>query len=144
MRTRLIIAAAVGVAVVAIVIASVGGSSGDEPRAGGAGFVERTVQAGDIEVRLKPEQIDATGAALEVVLDTHDTELDMDLAAGAALEIGGRAWPTLAWEGDGPGGHHREGRLRFDAAGPADGEVTLRLDGFDEPVEATWTLGGAR
>lgn len=142
MRARVIVGAvAVGAVLVAIAVLNVGGNDRDDAA---AGFASRTVQAGGVEVEVRPRRIAATGAELEVVLDTHDTELDMDLAAGAVLDVGGRTWPVLAWEGDGPSGHHREGRLRFEAAGPAEGEVTLRLAGFDAPVEATWTLGDER
>jgi hypothetical protein len=137
-RTRVIMVVVIVAAVVSIVLANVGGNDGDEAP---AEFPRRTVQAGGVEVALQPLRIDASGAVLEVVLDTHVTELDMDLTAGAVLDVGGQPWPTLAWEGDGPGGHHREGRLRFDAAGPAAGTVTLRLRGFEAPVEATWTMG---
>jgi hypothetical protein len=42
---------------------------------------------------------------------------------------------------DGPSGHHREGRLRFDAGGSPDGPIELRLDGFADPVVATWDAG---
>ena len=138
MRARVIgVVIAAAAAAVAIAIASAGGSARED---GADAFATRTVQAGGVEVVLQPKRIDASGAEVEVVLDTHDTELDMDLAS-AVLAVGGQAWPTLEWEGDGPGGHHREGRLRFDAAGPAAGTVTLRLGDFDVPVEATWTMG---
>jgi hypothetical protein len=63
----------------------------------------------------------------------------MDLTA-AELDVGGIAWPVTGWNGDGPSGHHREGQLRFDAAGTATGTARLVLVGFPEPVAVSWEL----
>lgn len=85
---------------------------------------------------LEPHHLDASGAEFVVTLDTHSEELDMDLVAGARLVVDGTRWPATAWDGDGTGGHHCEGRLRFDAAGPAAGPVDMSLDGFAAPGDA--------
>ena len=140
MRPRLIVTLA-AVAALAVGGLLVTRGTEDEPGAP-ATFDARTVSAGDITVELRPHHVDATGAELEVTLDTHSAELDMDLVAGARLTVGGATWPAAAWAGDGPSGHHRAGTLRFGPAGPAAGEVRLVLDGFAEPVEARWTLDG--
>ncbi len=62
--------------------------------------------------------------------------------AGASTDVSGVAWPVESWSGDGPGGHHREGELRFGSGGAATGTARLALPGFPEPVEVTWDLGG--
>jgi hypothetical protein len=56
----------------------------------------------------------------------------------ATLTVDGAAWPTSGWEGDGPGGHHREGELRFEARGPAEGDIVLSIDGLSEPFTSRW------
>ena len=38
------------------------------------------------------------------------------------------------------GGHHREGTLTFSAAGPANGDAVLTIEGLDEPATARWAL----
>lgn len=143
MRRRLITAAAVLAVVLTagLVLAARGGDDGTPAAATGVGFETRTLSAGEIDIKLEPRQIDDQGATFAVTLDTHSTELSMDLAA-AELEVGGTSWPVAGWDGDGPGGHHREGELRFEAAGAAIGAARLTLPGFSEPVEVTWELDG--
>lgn len=46
------------------------------------------------------------------------------------------------WSGDDPGGHHREGGLRFASAGPATRTAILPIAESPEPVEATWDIDG--
>jgi hypothetical protein len=82
------------------------------------------------------------GAVLDVALDTHSEELSMDLDS-AQLQVDGITWPITGWDGDGPGGHHREGELRFEAAGPVAGTARLALGGFGEPVDVDWRALGA-
>lgn len=144
MRRRLTIA--MGVVVVAgVAVAACGGGNDDnERRASGqpTGLAERTLKAGEVDVKIEPTRLDADGATIKITLDTHSVELSMELAGSARLEVGGTAWEVAGWTGDGPGGHHREGELRFTPSGPARGSARLTLSGFPEPVEASWTLDG--
>ena len=141
MRTRLILGAGLAVVVVAIAAVLVAGGGGDEPRSTPSGMDAQTVSAGEITVRLAPHHVDETGALIQVTLDTHSEELDMDLVRGAELVVGGTPWPVDGWDGDGPSGHHREGNLRFTSAGAAAGAIELTLDGFPSPVAARWQAG---
>lgn len=100
----------------------------------------RTVEAGSVTVKLRLRQLDVDGAVFEIVFDTHDVELDQDMLQDARLVVGETPWPTDQWSGDGTGGHHREGELRFSASGPAQGIATLSIDGLPEPVIATWNI----
>ncbi len=152
MRARvivLVIAAAVGIAVVATISAlgSSGGPEGKErvepearPGQTADALPSRSVTAGEIDLSIEPVRIDAEGAVFRVAVNTHAVELDMDLAGSAALEVDGAPWGPARWTGDGPGGHHREGTLTFPAAGAARGTAVLTLDGFPGPVEASWDL----
>ncbi|MEW5956695.1 MAG: hypothetical protein AB1801_03150, partial [Chloroflexota bacterium] len=56
----------------------------------------------------------------EVVFDTHSVDLSFDPAAISILrDDQGREYPAVAWDGAGPGGHHRSGVLRFEAPATA-------------------------
>ncbi|MGQ0431146.1 MAG: hypothetical protein ACT452_01915 [Microthrixaceae bacterium] len=143
MRRRLIPAAVALAAILAsgLLLASRGEDDATPAEDPGVGLETRTLSAGEIDIRIEPRQIDDQGAAFAITLDTHSAELSMDLGA-AKLEVAGTSWPVRGWDGDGPSGHHREGELRFEAAGPASGTARLALPEFPEPVEITWELGG--
>ena len=141
MHRRLILGAIAALMVVAVGLVATLGSDGSPPATTNtSGLEPQIVSAGEIDITIEPVQLDDDGAAFGIALDTHSVELSSDLAGDARLEVGGAAWPATAWDGDGPGGHHREGTLTFAATGPATGSVRLTLAGFGEPVEATWEL----
>ena len=141
MRRRLIAVTVAGVVIVAVVALTAvgrgGAGAGDRPE---AAFATRTQEAGEVTVEATLRRVDATGATAALVFDTHAVDLDLDVAGGTVLTVGGRTWPTDAWEGDGPGGHHRAGELRFTAGGPPEGEAVLTVDGLSEPVTFRWQL----
>lgn len=139
MRRRLIIVAIGVVAVVGTVTfaATRVGDVGDET-SGRSSFAERSETSGEVAVKATLLQLTGDGAVAEVVFDTHSAELDLDIAAGASLTVDGVTWPTEGWEGDGPSGHHREGELRFSAAGPSQGDAILTIAGLVEPVTFRW------
>jgi hypothetical protein len=57
---------------------------------------------------------DARTWDFKIVLDTHSADLNDDLVKSAVLIDGsGGKHAPVAWDGAGPGGHHREGVLRF-------------------------------
>ena len=100
---------------------------------------QKSVEVNSVTVEVVPQQFDESMAVLSLKLDTHETPLVMDLPGEAHLYVGGQEWQTESWDGDEAGGHHREGTLRFGAAGKPAGEVRFLLDGLAEPVEITWT-----
>ena len=52
----------------------------------------------------------------DVTMNTHSVELVDDLTRSAILrDDAGKEYAPIAWEGAGPGGHHREGKLKFAA-----------------------------
>jgi len=118
----------------------VSGCGGGEP-ATASGLPERSIEVAEVTVAAVPERLDATGALFRLKLDTHTTPLDMDLPGATRLTVGGRDWPAQTWIGDGPGGHHREGTLRFRAAGPAEGPVRLVIEGLGKPADLDWPEG---
>jgi hypothetical protein len=58
------------------------------------------------------------------------------------LDARGARHAPIAWEGAPPGGHHREGVLRFKALGPAPGafELQIRRPGESAARVFRWTL----
>jgi hypothetical protein len=78
-----------------------------------------------------------------VVLDTHSQELTDDLVKTATLfdDKGTRHVP-ISWEGAGPGGHHREGTLKFNAISPKPQNIELQIQrtGETTPRYFRWQL----
>lgn len=113
--------------------------------AGAAEIDARTSYADGVTVKVTPKLV-APGAAeweFAVSLDTHVKSLDDDLAKSAVLvdSKGGR-YPALGWHGAQPGGHHREGVLRFKAPEPyPDGfELQIVRAGEAAPRVFRWLL----
>ena len=69
-----------------------------------------------VMVAVTPQNLSNDGKSwsFKIVFDTHSQDLSDDVVKSAILldGTGGRYVP-VAWEGAGPGGHHREGVLRF-------------------------------
>jgi len=114
-----------------------GGDAGRAPAAGPS----RTARAAEIEISVTPMRVDASAAVFEVVFDTHSTDLDFDPTEVVTLDGAGGAVRPATWDGDGPGGHHREGELRFDTGVRLD-EVVLRFD-LGESAVLTWKDDGS-
>ncbi len=69
-----------------------------------------------VGVDVTPLNLPGGGTSLdfEVAFNTHSVNLDFDPVALSVLrDDEGREYPAIAWEGAGPGGHHRSGVLRF-------------------------------
>ena len=105
----------------------------------------RTSTAEGVTVKVTPKVLAAEAAAWEfaVVLDTHTQELSDDLSKASAIvdANGARRSPT-SWEGAAPGGHHREGVLRFEALKPRPAAVELQIQrpGESAPRSFRWDL----
>ncbi len=89
-----------------------------------------------VTVAVTPKNV-AAGAKtwdFTVLLDTHSGDLSDDLTKNAVLVDGrGTEYRPLAWEGAGPGGHHREGTLKFNPIAPAPAAIELRIQRQGEP-----------
>ena len=108
-----------------------------------AALETKTVSAGSVQLTIQPIRIDASGAAFNLQVDTHSGSLDLDLPGASKLEVDGRGWQLAGWSGDGPGGHHRRGELRFTARGTSGRNATLTISGLSSPVVVSWQLGSA-
>lgn len=101
--------------------------------------------AGGVTVAVTPLSLAASVKSwdFKVVLDTHSQDLSDDLVKTAVLidDKGGQYVP-LRWEGAGPGGHHREGTLKFEAISPQPNaiEMQVRRPGEPKPRSFRWQL----
>lgn len=97
-----------------------------------------------VTVAVTPQNltVDAKTWEFKIVLDTHSQNLSDDLLQSSALLTGsGRHAPT-AWEGAPPGGHHREGTLKFDPVNPLPATIELQIQrpGESGPRSFQWKL----
>jgi len=101
--------------------------------------------SGGVTVAVTPQNLAVSAKSwdFKVVLDTHSGELNDDLVKAATLidDKSGRHVP-VKWEGAGPGGHHREGTLRFNAIAPRPESVELQIlrPGESKPRSFRWQL----
>src|SRR5262249_21727478 len=116
--------------------------------AAGAFAAELSVQrssAGGVTVAVTPQDVSGKSKtwSFNVVLDTHTQDLSDDLLRTAALfDDNGGKYDPVAWEGAGPGGHHRTGTLTFKAVSPYPQVLELRVQrtGETSPRTFRWQL----
>jgi hypothetical protein len=98
-----------------------------------------------VTVEVTPLNLPQGGSTLdfEVVFNTHSVDLGFDPVAISVLrDEAGREYPAIEWQGDGPGGHHRSGTLRFkvpDVAGDVVEVIIRDVAGVPERV-FRWNL----
>ena len=81
-----------------------------------------------VTVKVTPTVLEGPLWEFRVVFDTHSQELKDDLLKTAVLIASdGSAVAPAEWKGAPPGGHHREGVLRFKALNPAPAVLELRI-----------------
>lgn len=102
----------------------------------------QTSSQSGVTVKVTPRSLAGEIWEFKVVFDTHSQDLKDDLLKAAALVADGNAPSSPTdWQGDGPGGHHREGVLRFKAgASPATLELRLPRPGEAAPRVFRWKL----
>lgn len=107
--------------------------AGAMPAATAAGpLAAQTSAAGGVSVKVTPGRLAPPAATwdFEVVFDTHTVVLAGDPAQFTELvDARGRVHAPLRWDGDPPGGHHREGVLRFRPPEARSGAIELRMSG---------------
>jgi hypothetical protein len=105
---------------------------------------QKSTEAG-VTVSVTPQAI-AAGAKtwnFDVALNTHSQDLSDDFSKTTVLvDDRGAEYRPVAWEGAGPGGHHRSGVLKF-AAGkqlPQSLEMRMTRPGEPKPRSFRWQL----
>ena len=93
-----------------------------------------------VRVDVKPVQL-APGqpAKFEVRMNTHSETLGEDIVAVSSLKDNlGRVYQASAWQGSGPGGHHREGVLEFPELEDKPESITLIIRKVADVSERTF------
>jgi hypothetical protein len=78
-----------------------------------------------------------------VAFTTHSGGLDQDPTKSVVLvDDSGNIFQPTAWEGPGPGGHHREGTLTFNAVQPSPKFIELKVKDVGGILERSfkWNL----
>lgn len=113
--------------------------------AAGAQLDAQKSSAAGVTVRVTPQQI-TPGAKtwnFNIALDTHSQELSDDFGKTTVLvDDRGVEHRPVAWEGQGPGGHHRSGVLKFSAGErlPTSLEMRMQRPGEAKARSFRWQL----
>jgi hypothetical protein len=111
----------------------------------GAELAAQRSSASGVTVAITPQNLAASAKSwdFKVVLDTHSGDLNDDLVKTTTLldDKGGRHVPVI-WEGAGPGGHHRDGMLKFNVISPQPKAIELQIQrpGESKPRSFRWQL----
>lgn len=105
----------------------------------------RRSSAGGVTVTATPQNLAADSKTwdFKIVLDTHSQNLSDDLMKSVVLLDGtGKQHSPISWDGAVPGGHHREGTLRFKPVTPLPPaiELQIRRAGETAPRAFRWEL----
>ena len=88
----------------------------------------QTNSEGPVEITVVPKNLSDKELLFKITLNTHSEELLADLTKNAVLvDNKGNEYSPIDWQGDLPGGHHREGVLIFNEINPASAYVALKI-----------------
>jgi hypothetical protein len=80
------------------------------------GLSPQSDNAGQVTIEVTPLTLSDDVWEFNVALNTHSVDLGFDLTEVGALRCDqGQEFEATAWDGSGPGGHHRSGVLKFAA-----------------------------
>jgi len=108
-------------------------------------LADQTSDEGGVIVKVRPVTLLPTAESwrFEVQFSTHTVSLDQDLLKIASLSVGdGQSQAPTVWDGDPPGGHHRQGILEFKPIVPLPVSLTLTIKevGGIAARSFTWNL----
>jgi hypothetical protein len=75
----------------------------------------QTVEAASVTVKVTPLALkQGEPPVFGIAMDTHSVDLAGDMLKTVVLrDDSGKEYAPTAWDGAGPGGHHREGKIKF-------------------------------
>lgn len=92
-------------------------------------FGSQVDDRGGVKINITPQNI--LEGEFKVVLDTHSVDLSEDLVKVTTLkDENGKEYKPISWDGSVPGGHHREGVLKFGSLLPKPQSVELIIRGI--------------
>ena len=106
-------------------------------------FEIKTNDDSQVSVTVAPKNISNNADTLdfELTFNTHSVELSEDLIQVSTLIDGnGREYKPISWDGDGPGGHHRAGILRFRPISPLPESIELKISVGQTERSFKWNL----
>ena len=95
-----------------------------------AGPLQITSDEGPVSIAVTPKDLSAglSGWNFEITLVTHSGSIDADLGAVSELvDDNGKLYKPVSWEGSPPGGHHRNGMLKFNSISPKPKSIELKI-----------------
>lgn len=96
------------------------------PTAQTTSFETKEDTQGPVSIAVTPSFTGTWNFAIS--LNTHSEELDMDLVTVSELiDDKGKSYTAVSWEGAPPGGHHRNGTLKFNPISPKPKSVELKV-----------------
>lgn len=114
----------------------------EQGASGQTAWETRTDTQPPVTVKITPVAFgkDAEMWKFKIVFDTHAGSLDDDPVKTILLsDNNGKTYQALSWDGPGPGGHHREGMLTFNAINPSPLRVTLTVKDVGNIPERSFT-----
>ena len=111
-----------------------------------ADLAKQSSESDGVTIEVKPVDVSAkaTTWSFQVSLSTHSQDLSDDLVRTAYIvnRADKKQITPVAWKGDAPGGHHRNGVLSFKALTPLPKAIELRVQRASEkaPRIFRWDL----
>ncbi len=92
-------------------------------------LASKTITVGNVIYKVTPKKLTQNSSTWDFnfILDTHTGSLDQDLVSQVRLLVDSTEYQATSWEGDPPGGHHREGLLKFKPLNPKINSVNLKI-----------------
>ncbi|MBI5034810.1 MAG: hypothetical protein HZB51_30165 [Chloroflexi bacterium] len=107
-------------------------------------FETRNHSGGSVDVAVTPQALGVgQPIAFEIAMNTHSVDLSDDMTRIVTLrDDKGKEYSPTAWEGGGPGGHHRSGVIKFAALTSKPRSVELVIKDLAQVSERTfrWEL----
>lgn len=109
-----------------------------------SGLATKSNSGGSVDVEVTPTVFNiGEPIAFDIAMNTHSVDLSDDLTKIAILrDDAGKEYKPTAWEGGKPGGHHRDGILKFAALTSKPKYVELVITGLAKVPERVfrWDL----
>ena len=116
----------------------------EQPQERGLLLEEQKDERGEVSIAVTPTvNLGANILEFKIILSTHSVVLDHDMTqVSVLLDDVGNSYIPIAWEGAEPGGHHREGVLKFNPITLEPTTLTLKIKGIGGIQERTfqWQL----